>query len=432
MPRPCAAPPRRPCRRASARVPTAPPSCSLSAAAPAACSRARPRSSGAIQAAALKPNAMTCAGCISVRPSSGAVAVRLGQLRATPPIRRPRSRSSSASARRVNSTSAVSITSWLVLPQCTTPAASASNSATVSVSLLDQRNRQAAGARAGRDDAGHVVQLGLAGAGDRRRGGFGHEALGRLRAHQRGFEVEHRLHGGVLAEHRGHFGGGEPSLRKAVMLERRPLRLGRAATDEAPTVRYVRWGQRRARAACSASLRRSARGAGPTALSLLGLPGRRRLTALTAFAALKHAATSQFTKRAGARGPENLRCSPLQRRCARSPERVFADTAGSSGREGESQASSLRFSCARVSACCGLEARSARVRSAQRTGVRSRKSRMRPACAAASSSPARQSVAAGPTAAAKRRRAPAHGFACAQPKHLSIIAAEPLPILPCG
>ena len=76
---------------------------------------------------------MTPAGCISVRPSSGASPSRSASA-SSAVISACRSVSTSASARRVASTIALSITSWLVLPQWTHCAAPASACATACVS----------------------------------------------------------------------------------------------------------------------------------------------------------------------------------------------------------------------------------------------------------------------------------------------------------
>ena len=122
-----------PCSPITASVPTAPPSCNCKADAAASRRRCRQRSSGAVHATSLKPRLTTCAGCIKVRASTGVRACCCASA-SKASIRRPRSRSISASARRDSRPIAVSITSWLVLPQCTQPAASASITATRSVS----------------------------------------------------------------------------------------------------------------------------------------------------------------------------------------------------------------------------------------------------------------------------------------------------------
>ena len=80
--------------------------------------RRRLRTSGAIQATSLRPKLTTCAGCSSVRASIGASPWRSAKV-SSEAISVARSRSISASARRAASTIAVSMTSWLVLPQCT-------------------------------------------------------------------------------------------------------------------------------------------------------------------------------------------------------------------------------------------------------------------------------------------------------------------------
>ena len=124
-----------PCSPSVASVPTAPPNCSCSARAAAACSRCWQRTSGPTQPITLKPKLTTEAGCINVRPMMG-VATCCSASASSAALSALRSSSIKASARRVSSTIAVSITSWLVPPQCTTWAAWASNRATVSVRRL--------------------------------------------------------------------------------------------------------------------------------------------------------------------------------------------------------------------------------------------------------------------------------------------------------
>ena len=97
-------------------VPTAPPSCSLNAACAAVRSRSRQRTTGATQLSNLKPTLMTSAGCSKVRPSIGAASWRCARSNSAP-VRSCSAVSINASASRVASTIAVSITSWLVLPQ---------------------------------------------------------------------------------------------------------------------------------------------------------------------------------------------------------------------------------------------------------------------------------------------------------------------------
>ena len=107
-----------PCWPSTDNVPTAPPSCNCNAFWAAACRRARARTSGALQPTSFKPRLMTCAGCSRVRARTGTapwLAYQPNRLSTSI----CRSRSIRASARRVASTIAVSITSWLVLPQCT-------------------------------------------------------------------------------------------------------------------------------------------------------------------------------------------------------------------------------------------------------------------------------------------------------------------------
>ena len=121
-----------PCGPSDARVPDAPPSCSTSASSSAACSRRRARSSAAAQPAALRPKVTGVACCSQVRPAMVAPAWRRAWAAAarTP---RPRWSITVGTAARSCSTRPVSRTSWLVAPQWTKRAASASASATRAV-----------------------------------------------------------------------------------------------------------------------------------------------------------------------------------------------------------------------------------------------------------------------------------------------------------
>ncbi len=116
-------------------VPTAPPSCSASARPATWRSCSRERTIGASQLAHFRPKLVTTAGCSSVRASTG-VAACCSARSSRCPASASSSASSSASAWRVASTMAVSITSWLVLPRWTLPAACASTPATRAVSSL--------------------------------------------------------------------------------------------------------------------------------------------------------------------------------------------------------------------------------------------------------------------------------------------------------
>ena len=121
-----------PCGPSDASVPDAPPSWSTSASASAACSRPRARSSASAQPAALRPKVTGVACCSQVRPAMVAPAWRRAWAAAA---RTPRPRCSIApgTAARSCSTRPVSRTSWLVAPQWTKRAASASACATRAV-----------------------------------------------------------------------------------------------------------------------------------------------------------------------------------------------------------------------------------------------------------------------------------------------------------
>ena len=114
-------------------------------------------------------------------------------------MRRAKSPSISASARRVTRTIAVSITSWLVLPRWTNDAAAASCSATRAVSALHQRDRQAAcGPRLGDDRLD--VELASTCCRNRRDGAERDHALAGFGVGERCLEGEHRLDHGAVGE----------------------------------------------------------------------------------------------------------------------------------------------------------------------------------------------------------------------------------------
>ena len=85
---------------------------------------------------------------------------------------------------------AVSMTSWLVAPRCTWPAASPPDLLPQSP---DERLRGVADRPALLEQLAEVVQLDAAGSGDRDRGVLGDDARGRLRSRERAFDLEHRL-----------------------------------------------------------------------------------------------------------------------------------------------------------------------------------------------------------------------------------------------
>ena len=94
--------------------------------------------------------------------------------------------------------------------------------------------------------------------------------------------------------------------------------------------------QRRARAACSASLRRSARAAGR--LHCAARSSGPSQNSLRSLRSLRSNMLRQVSSRSAlARGPEALRCSSPQRRCARRPS-ASLQAPPVRGREGESQA----------------------------------------------------------------------------------------------
>ena len=109
----------------AAKLPAAPPNCSARTRGFNCRNRTRCRSMALNQPATLRPKVTGSACCINVRP---AITVRFcaSASAASDPASRAVSASNSASAARSCNTSAVSIVSWLVVPQCTKPAASVS------------------------------------------------------------------------------------------------------------------------------------------------------------------------------------------------------------------------------------------------------------------------------------------------------------------
>ena len=96
------------------------------------------------------------------------------------------------------------MTSWLVAPQCTKPAASASRLGDLGGQRVDQRNREIAGDRRRLRQGLDVVALGLAGVGDRADGVVGDDADGGFRARQRDLEIEHALQPRAVGHDRAH------------------------------------------------------------------------------------------------------------------------------------------------------------------------------------------------------------------------------------
>ncbi len=109
----------------------------------------------------------------------------------------------------------MSITSWLVAPRCTWPAAS---SPTRSPQSPDERLRRVADSSTLLEQLAEVVQLQAAGGGDRVRRLGGHDACGRLRPRERALELEHRLEPRLIGD------CGEELLRDEERPERRHTR----------------------------------------------------------------------------------------------------------------------------------------------------------------------------------------------------------------
>ena len=233
-------------------------------------------------------------------------------------------------------------------------------------------------------------------------------------------------------------------------------RLGRLAMHVAQRCGGFGGGeQRRARAACSASLRRSARGAGR--LHCAARSSGPSQNSLRSLRSLRSNMLRQVSSRSALRARPGSPALLVAAEALRTPpERVFAGTAGSWGREGESQASSLRFAARATARASRRDAGSmpaARRSPTQRTGVsrkavggrraqrlcgdekrragvgarsalreltrrslfeRSERSERSEFCGATPARASQCSRRAAPTAAAKRSTPPAHGFACAE------------------
>ena len=194
--------------------------------APRACRRRRRTAAPALRAAAAAvvrasapaPRRSPRASARTASAARAAVSVR-----ATESVRRwrpasvvkplialSRSATSASIAARNSSISAVSITSWLVAPQCTKLAASGSRWRDLVRQRVHQRRwRCCRTGSCGLDQGGDVVVLGLAGIGDRRRAGRRNHADRGLGAGQRGLEVEHALQPRPVAHDGAHRRAGE-------------------------------------------------------------------------------------------------------------------------------------------------------------------------------------------------------------------------------
>ena len=102
----------------AAKVPAAPPNCSASPSLRNRCNRVRERCNAAAYSASFKPNGIGSACCSQVRATTAVLRCWCASL-AKPATARSRSGSSASMAARKVSMPAVSITSWLVAPQCT-------------------------------------------------------------------------------------------------------------------------------------------------------------------------------------------------------------------------------------------------------------------------------------------------------------------------
>ncbi len=118
-----------------ARVPAAPPNCSTKASRRKACRRCCARCRASSQPATLSPKVTGTACCSRVRPGKPVLRSRSAST-ARSAHRACRRGSSRSSAARSCSTVPVSMTSWLVAPQCTQRAAALSCAATCAVSAL--------------------------------------------------------------------------------------------------------------------------------------------------------------------------------------------------------------------------------------------------------------------------------------------------------
>ena len=213
-PRPCVAAPTPPCPFICASVPTAPPSCTLSARRAAAASRVRLRTSGAAQSAHLSPKLVTEAGCISVRASIGVAAWRVA---CSSSACAARSRSASIKRERFARDQR-----HRGVDHVLAGAAEMHEGHRIGIEQahrllqrLDQRNRDAAGAPAVAHDLADIEQLDLAGPDDRLRGRFGNQPLGRLRARQRGLEAQHGRDEVAVAEGGQRFRSGKKAFEDA-------------------------------------------------------------------------------------------------------------------------------------------------------------------------------------------------------------------------